>query len=145
MIVGLGGDGLGITRPQMPALQDLLRRMQPEGAVHRGCTGMESMIHNVIRSVYSLIPVHVMPIAGKYSSIASQPLANFPQTIIYQADTAAVVNKMIVEAIHGLIYLPERMVEGGEGWALVELARKRGIAVVFVWPNGKVTLEHVEI
>lgn len=141
MIVGLGGDGLGITRPQMPALQDLLCRMQPEGAVHRG----DAMIHNVIRSVYSLIPVHVMPIAGKYSSIASQPLANFPQTIIYQADTAAVVNKMIVEAIHGLIYLPERMVEGGEGWALVELARKRGIAVVFVWPNGKLLLEKNDV
>lgn len=145
MIIGLGGDGLGITRPQMPALQDLLRRLQPEGAVHRGCTGMESMIHNVIRSVYPLIPVHVVPIIGKYSSIASQPLANFPQTIIYQPGSAELVNEKMVDTIHGLIYLPERHVEGGEGWALVELARKRNRAVTFIWPSGKVTLEHTEI
>jgi len=143
MIVGLGGGGIGISRQQIESLKDLLRRLLVEGAVHRGCTGMESMIHNVIRSIYPLIPVHVVPIVGKYSSIASMPMV--PQTIAYQADTEAVVNDAILKTVWGIIYLPERAVEGGEGWSLVELARERSVPVILIWPNGKVTLEHNEL
>lgn len=145
MIVGLGGDGLGISRQQIEALKPLLRRLDVSNAIHRGCTGMESMIHNVIRSVYPLIPVHVVPIIGKYSSIASQPLPQFPQTIIYEADIATVVNDKIVKTVSGIVYLLDRAVEGGEGWALVELAREHNVPVILIWPNGKVTLEHNEI
>lgn len=141
MIVGLGGGGLGITRPQTPALQDLLIELPIEGAAHRGSNAMESMIHNVIRSVYPLIPVHVVPIAGIYSSVASQPLVQFPQTIIYQADTPDVVNDAILKLVWGIIFLPERMTEGGPGFDLAYEARTREVPIIFIWPDGKVTLE----
>ena len=145
MIVGLGGGGLGVSRPQVHPLRQLLRRLRVEVAVHRGMTGMESMIHNIIRSVYPTIPVHVVPVAGVYSSIASQPLKNFPQTIIYEADSQDVVCDAILRTVWGVIFLPDRAVEGGPGWELPYEARTRGIPIVFIWPNGKTTLEGVEI
>jgi hypothetical protein len=104
-------------------------------------TGMESMIHNIIRSVYPAIPVHVVPIAGVYSSIASQPLAKYPQTIIYEADSHDVVCNAILRTVQGIIFLPERAVEGGVGWELPYEARSRGIPTVFIWPNGKTTID----
>lgn len=145
MIVGLGGGGLGITSPQMSALQDLLKRMPIDGAAHSGSNGMESMIHNVIRSVYPLIPVHVLPILGKYSSIASQPLPQFPQTIIYQADSQLVVDTAILQTVWGVIFLPERTNESGERWELVFAAREAGMPVVIIWSDGEIKLERNDL
>lgn len=139
MIVGFGGGGgFGITQPQRESLKGLLRRMSIEAAVHRGITGRETMIHDAIRVVYPLIPVHVVPITGKHSTIASMPLSNFPQTIIYQAAESGIVTKAIMDSIDGLIFLPEWETETGE---LVTAARERDTPVVLIWPDGKVTLE----
>lgn len=141
LIVGFAGGGLGITRRQSPVLIDLLRKMPIEGAVHRGCNGMESMIHNLIRVVYPLIPVHVVPIAGVYSSVASQPLPAFPQTIIYEFDSPAVVIAAILNTVWGIVLLPEFMREIGDGWDLVEQARESGMPVVIIWPDGTLKVE----
>lgn len=139
MIIGLGGGGLGITRPQSETLRRILPRMDVHVAIHRGMTGMESMLHNVIRSVYPLIPIHVLPIVGIYSSIASQPLPQFPQTILYQPDTADTVNTAIVNSVWGIVFCPENMTDSGPGWDLVSAAREFGVPVAIVWPDGRVT------
>lgn len=145
MILGFGGGGLGISRPQTERLRYLLQTFTVDGATHRGCNGMESMIHNVIRSVYPRIPVHVVPMIGFYSSIASQPLPQFPQTICYQAGTPDEVNRAIANSVWGIIFLPNEMREGGEGWDLVYEAREQAVPVFCIWPNGKLSLERNEL
>lgn len=143
MIVGFGGSGLGISRQQSEALKAFLRRLPLEVAIHRGSSGMESMIHNVIRSVYPRIPVHVVPLIGCYSSIASQPLPQFPQTICYQAGSPDEVNTNILKAVHGIVFLPSEMREGS--WDLAYEAREQAVPIFYIWPNGKLSLERNEL
>lgn len=145
MIIGLGGIGQGIAPVQKEALRHFLQKTPIEVAIHRGCGGMESMIHNVIRSVYPHIPVHVIPIIGRFCSICSMPLPQFPQTICYEPGTPSEVHNAIIKCVSGIVFLPYEMRDGGPGWELPYKAAEQAVPVLFIWPNGKLTLETNEL
>lgn len=142
MIIGLGGGGLGISRQQAESLKSFLKRLPVDAAVHRGRTGMETMIHNIVRSIYPRIPIHVVPIIDVFTILTFKPP---PHTIVYQAGTPDEVNPRIVQVSHGIIFLPNDMREGGDGWDLPYEAREQAVAVFYIWPNGKLSLERNEL
>lgn len=142
MIIGLGGGGLGISRQQTESLKGFLKRLPLDGAVHRGMTGMETMIHNITRSMFPWIPIHVVPIIDVYTVLTFKPP---PHTICYQPGRPDEVNPRIVQVAHGIIFLPDTMKEGGPGWDLAYEAREQCRAVFYIWPNGKLSLERNEL
>lgn len=141
MIVGFGGSGLGISRQQTEALKHLLKEFTLDAAVHRGMTGMETMIHNIVRSIYPWIPVHIVPLINVYSSIAATPIVS--HNIVYQPGTPDLVNKMIVRTVQGIVFLPHEAYD--TGWGLAYEAREQCVPVFYIFPDGKLSLERNEL
>lgn len=146
MIVGFTGTRAGWIRRQGWAFKEFIESIHIEVFIHGGSIGSDTLAHNTFRSVYPLVPVHVLPADRDKGSVVTMPV-HPDRTIIYAESEPLYRNKMIVSVVDGLIAVPRLMSEEKRSgtWYTIRRARKKGVPVVIIWPNGKLLLEENQV
>ena len=134
--LGFTGTQRGTTRQQMESVGGLLIYMFPDEVHHGDCIGADEEFHDAVEIVLRpLVPfIHVHPPSNPRKRAWKQG------DVIYEPRPYMDRNQDIVDAIDALIATPrgfEEELRSGT-WATVRRARKKGIPVFVVLPNGKV-------
>lgn len=142
--VGFTGTRNGLTGPQKDALRAILLSLF-EGTLkddhsawlhHGDCLGADATCHEIAREIGFCICLHPPTEDTLRAFLDKDCEEEFPE-LPYLAR-----NRQIVENADVLVACPEgpETVRSGT-WSTVRLARKRGVPVIVVWPDGRVERE----
>ena len=133
MILGFTGTRDGLTVEQARTIDGLLEDWSPARLVHGGAPGADVETHSLARALR--IPVDVYP----------APDGPVPLTVVLDDDVTLHPpappldrNRTIVAVSDRLLAAPRRPVEELRSgtWATIRYARRRGIPIVIVRPDG---------
>ena len=125
------------TIAQIAYVDNLLFVLQPFAVHHGDCVNSDEWFHARVTGPYKNNPfVHIHPPDNpKYRSLCTKGTRN----ILYPPKPYMKRNQDIVDASQGLIATPHGPEEVRSGtWATIRRARKKGIPICIVYPNGKV-------
>lgn len=136
MRIGFTGTQDGMTRAQRAAVFDELPKATEDHEVHHGCcVGADAEFHDLVEQWLPCRIVGHPPL--NTSKMAKLGCDDFMEPMEYLAR-----NRQIVEHSQVLIAAPKGAEELRSGtWSTVRYARKRGVPVTIVWPDGAVTRE----
>jgi hypothetical protein len=141
MIVGFAGPREGLLSVQHESLRRIAAKLSLSVFVHGGSYGSDTLAHYAFRSAHPTIPIIVMPATKDNGSIVTAPYGDL--NIILQPRGPLERNDMIVTVITGLVAAPKMMTEELRGgtWYTIRRARKKGVPILFVWPDGTTSIE----
>jgi hypothetical protein len=144
MKIGFTGTREGMTREQRAAFFQFVKGLDPHARIsfHHGCClGADASAVDIIDRKHGLSDIYGYPsnLKGMTSENAIR-LSN----VVYPPLPPLERNKNIVSAVDVLVACPK----GPEAsnfksgtWATIRYARKNGIRIVILWPNGNTTEE----
>jgi hypothetical protein len=136
MILGFTGTQDGLTETQSEELERFLLQRRPARVNHGDCVGADAEFHSLVRSLVPDCEIFVYPCVktGKRAFCKGD----------YAFDTAPPLdrNKAIVGASDELVACPKGCSEEVRSgtWATVRYARRRGIPVHILYPEGSAKL-----
>ena len=128
------------TFSQIVKVDELLFVLQPSEVHHGDCVGSDEWFHKRCTGPYKNNPVvHIhSPDDPKYRALCTMGTKN----ILHTPKPYMKRNQDIVDASDILIATPHGPEEVRSGtWATIRRARKKGIPIYIVYPNGKVEQE----
>lgn len=137
MIVGFTGTRRAITEAQRDALVDLVQELEPIAEIHHGdCVGADAAFHRIAAN-WSGCRFVVHP--------PDQPAlrARMPGDLVLPPKPYLERDADIVAASDVVIACPyERAEQRRSGtWATVRMARRAGVSLALVYPDGEVVRE----
>jgi hypothetical protein len=142
MMVGFTGTRNGLRPVQHNRLTDVVSKLSLSAFVHGGCTGADTLAHYAVRESFPDIPIFILPADRDNGSTVTMPL--YPEkNIILQPREPLERDRIIVRVVAGLVATPNTMAEELRSgtWYTIRQARKRGVPVLIVWPDGSLTIE----
>jgi len=142
MMVGFTGTRNGLLHPQHRKLVDVVSKLTLTAFVHGGCRGADTLAHYAVRESFPDIPIFILPTNHDSGSVVTMPM--YPgKNIVLQPRKALDRNRIIVRVVCGLIATPRLMKEELRSgtWYTIRQARKRGVPVLIVWPDGSAEIE----
>ena len=136
MEIGFTGTQLGMTLEQKDTVRRLLEEMDPTGVAHGDCIGADMEFHHIALQLGKWIRIHP-PKKGEKRAHCKE------WNEIMPAKEYLDRNKDIVDSVEFLIACPaeeEEQLRSGT-WSTVRYARKVGVSVIVVNPDGKVAVE----
>lgn len=136
MDIGFTGTQLGCTAQQKATVRRLLIEMDPEGVAHGDCIGADAEFHAIALQLGKWIRIHP-PYKGSKRAYCEEWNEILPGKDYLDR------NKDIVNGVDYLIACPEgdeEVLRSGT-WSTVRYARKVGVPVIVVNPDGKVAVE----
>lgn len=140
-VVGFTGTQEGMSLPQRERFTILLENVPTYEEVefhHGDCIGADAEAHDIFRDLRPDVKIHVHP------PVYDTKRAFKEGDVMYEPRPYLKRNQDIVDAADVLIATPniqdvEELRSGT--WSTIRRARKKGIAVLIVFPNGKVRHE----
>lgn len=138
--LGFTGTADGMTVPQKRTVGRVVHWLAPEDAHHGDCVGADAEFHDIVSDgdteACTLIHVHppVNPCARAWKTGA----------VIYAVRPYLKRNRDIVAVSNVLVAAPKGFSEELRSgtWATVRYARKKGIPIIIVLPNGECRVEN---
>ena len=144
MIIGFAGSHIGLLYPQTVTLRSLFR-MKMSAFVHRGRGNIDTIAHNMVRGMNWKLPIDVLPMIDEHSVIGTVRNDD-PFTTVWGRRERGDVNRIISIVADGIVFVPKsEHEEQADGWDLVHTASERGVPVLTVWPDGKMTIKRNEV
>jgi len=136
LCLGVTGSRFTLPYEQLMGLKAVLDLIHPEYIRHGDCTGADIMAHTDALSRGIKCIVHP-PILTKYRAFAQDYHEILP------VNDYLTRNRDIVDASDVLVALPKTgMEEAGGTWYTVRYARKRGLPIYIVYPDGTISHEN---
>ena len=134
MKLGFTGTRRGMTDDQYNALRDILIGLDPEEVHHGDCVGADCEFDCLCRSMPQSPDMHIHP----GTIVHMRALCTLPGDTEYEPKPPLARNDDIVNAVDVLIACPATKEEQQRGgtWYTVRAARKRGIQIIIVYPDG---------
>lgn len=138
MEVGFTGTQIGTSDPQLGSLIEIVEGLDFEKAHHGDCLGGDEEFHVILRTVAEHI--HIVghpPIDPK-----KRAFCEFDSQ--FGLDEYIRRNHRIVDHADLMIACPsgtKEILRGSGTWATIRYARKEGVPLVIIWPNGTCTYE----
>lgn len=135
MKVGFTGARKGSTNSQKSSLLTLLDRIPITDGHHGNCVGWDAEVHDLLRDHFPEVRIvcHDPKDQGEDFADRRGDEHRPPKTHFAR-------NRDIVDEADNLIVLPssnEWMPRGGT-WYTYDYARKKGVPVIVVWPDGRI-------
>lgn len=138
MIIGVTGTRLGPRPAQSATILRVMQIMAPTRLVHGGAGGVDTIAHNIFRSLYHDTLIEIHP-GSKPGVTVTMPAGNCE---IWPADDSLRRNGTIVERSHVLLAVPSTDQERQSGtWFTVNRARALGRPVMIVRQSGELVLD----
>lgn len=132
-IVGFTGTRNGMTNEQMKGLLTVLSQYHPDEVHHGDCIGADEQFHQFCRNSTLIAPKIVShpPTDNTLRARCTADEIRYPKPFLER-------NKDIVRESNVLIAAPSGRIEQLRSgtWSTVRFARKQGIPVVLVYPEG---------
>lgn len=128
--VGFTGTQSGMTETQRLALSKTVSEILPSEAHHGDCVGADAQFHEICLGVG--VPVVIHP----PSETKKRAYCENAQSVLEPRDYLK-RNRDIVDAVEKLLATPDGPEKVRSGtWSTIRYARKKGIEVVVVMPDG---------
>ena len=137
MILATTGTQLGPRIRQGDAFRRFIRRFRPDGFVHGGARGWDTIAHHAVYQAYPDMPFEIFP-ATEDGSMWNN--IGWPGMFMMRAPVPALErNPLIVEAAHWLLAVPAQDREDDSGtWHTIRCARARGVPVYVILSDGRI-------
>lgn len=140
MMVGFAGPHGGLISRQHESLRNVIRKLNFTSFVHGGDVGACTLAHHAVRAVKGeSFPIYVLPADDRNRSMIVTTQINSNYTMILKERNQNDRDDIIAQVIHVLIVTPYIMKPGT--WYIVKRARRYGVPILFVWPDGSTTIE----
>lgn len=125
------------TLAQIVVVSQLLERFRPITVHHGDCIGSDQWFHERVRGPYKSKPiVHVHPPDNsKFRAFCVGHVEYKPLPYMKRNEAIVAASDVLIATPHGT----EELRSGT--WATIRRARKKGIPIYIVYPNGKVVEE----
>jgi hypothetical protein len=143
MIIGFTGTQKGLTEKQKDMLQSLLQVVEgakEENELHHGdCVGADAEAHEFAVESSFRVVIHP-PNINDRRAFCHGGLILPPKSYLDR-------NQDIVDSCKYLVGCPASMKEEIRSgtWSTIRRARKKGIPIIIIWPNGAYTQENKEM
>lgn len=138
MKVGFTGTQMGTSDPQLGSLIEIVEGLDILQAHHGDCLGADEEFAVIVETVRPETELHCHPPEdGKKRAFTRYQIS-------YPEKPYLVRNRHIVRASDLMIACPSgtKEIQRGSGtWATIRYARKDGVPLVIIWPNGTCTYE----
>lgn len=135
--IGFTGTRHGLTQLQQSTLQEVLRRLQPAQLIHGSCIGADAEAHHLTRLFLPSCKIIVWPcteggMRARLDADVTMPLM-----------APLKRNKVIVHSVEILVACPQTVDEvlRSGTWSTIRYARKRGVPVYRISPDGSYHVE----
>lgn len=138
MILATSGTRLGPRIAQGVAFRRFIRRFKPDGFVHGGARGWDTIAHHAVCAFYDDVSFEVFP-ATEDGSVWNN--IGWPgNTYKHEPLPALERNQLIIEAGHWLLAVPaqDREEERSGTWHTIRCARARGVPVYVILSDGRI-------
>lgn len=138
MEVGFTGTQTGTGDDQLGSLIEIVEGLDFEKAHHGDCIGADEEFHVILR----MVAEHVHIVGHPPSNPKYRAFCDFDFT--HDEHEFLVRNRHIVRASDLMIACPsgtKEIMRGSGTWATIRYARKEGVPLVIIWPNGTCTYE----
>lgn len=136
--VGFTGPREGMTNPQHAGLLDVLGRHRGEGETfsHGDCVGSDEIAHFIAMELgYT---VHVWPPDdSSRRAFTTGHFVHAPRPYAIRNQSIVMMSMTLVATPSG----PEKDQPRSGTWMTIRKARKRGIEVYLIWPDGRIERE----
>ena len=131
-VVAVTGTRGGCTQEQKNSLKSLLHRVAPSTLVHGDCLGVDQEAG--VLAIEEGIRVHLYP------STLSEFRAHSDGVVIEDPSPPLYRNKRMVDSVQLVLAVPStyKNVTRSGTWYTVRYARKQGVPVILLYPNGEV-------
>ena len=139
MKIGFTGSQNGCTDVQLESLIEIIEGLtEMNSASHGDCIGADEEFHNVCRSV----PRHIKIIGHPPTNSSKRAFCKFD--FVFEEKDYITRNHDIVNSVDILLACPKEtkeIIRSGT-WATIRYARKVGIPVLIIYPDGKYIYEN---
>lgn len=135
---GFTGTHLGMTEPQELVFRRLLPRAAPGEEFHHGdCVGSDAQAHQIALEHGFLLVIHPPDDPSRRAFCQVRYKVHDPKPFMRRNED------IVVEAseLWATPHRPEAALPRSGTWATVRRARKKGIHITIIWPDGSVTRE----
>jgi hypothetical protein len=134
--VGFTGTELGMTPPQFDATAEVFRKFGADVRFHHGmCVGADAEAHQLARGRDWFVVGHPCDLTHMQAQLVVDELREVKRPLDRNQD--------IVDAVSYLVATPAEYqeVQRSGTWATVRRARKAGIPIHLVYPDGRLEVE----
>lgn len=143
MKLGFTGTQHGMTGSQLAAFRKLVAKLKPKEFHHGDCVGSDATAHAAVAGgTDALVVVH--PPTDTKKSVGTKASRRIR---VLRPKPYLSRNHDIVDACDRLVATPsgvDEVLRSGT-WSTVRYARKVGKPITFVWPDGTVTQDDIEM